>query len=121
MNATHNAKRADGLVGGLILITLGAVFFLSQQGFWEFDGLRHWWPLIVVAIGVGKLLGGDERRGGGLWLIFVGSWLLANTNHWFGLTWRNSWPVMIIGVGVMLTGKALLERRGEGSEVRDDR
>lgn len=121
MNATDNSKRAEGLVGGLILITLGVIFFLSQQDVWEFDGMRHWWPLIVVAIGVGKLIGGGaERRGGGLWLLFVGAWLLANTNRWFGLHWGNSWPVMIIGVGLMLTWRALFQRR-EQPEASHDR
>ena len=81
-------------------------------------GIRDWWPLIVVAIGAAKLIGGDaERRRGGLWLLFVGGWLLANTNHFFGLDWGNSWPVMVIGVGVMLTFGALFPVRKRDGEA----
>jgi hypothetical protein len=110
MTATTREKRADGLVGGLILIALGAVFLLGQQGLFGAAGIRDWWPLIVVALGVGKLVtGGDgRRRRGGFWLVFIGLWLLANTNHFFGLDWHNSWPIVLIGAGLMMTINALL-------------
>ena len=108
MNAGQDEKRGEGLVGGLILIALGVAFLLGQQGLFGVAGVRDWWPLIVVAIGVGKLVGGSgRRRRGGLWLVFVGLWLLANTNHYFGLDWHNSWPIMLIGGGVMMTLGAL--------------
>jgi hypothetical protein len=102
-------KRGEGLMGGLILIALGVAFLLGQQGLFGVAGVRDWWPLIVVAIGVGKLVGGGSgrRRRGGLWMVFVGLWLLANVNHYFGLDWHNSWPIMVIGGGVMMTLGAL--------------
>jgi hypothetical protein len=123
MDARTNGKRVEGLVGGLILMVLGAIFLLDGQGLWAFDGLRGWWPLIVIAIAVGKLIGADtgERRGGGLWLLFVGAWLLANTQHVFGLRWHTSWPILIIGLGVMMTVKALYSKPAESPEVGDGR
>jgi hypothetical protein len=110
MTATTREKRADGLVGGLILIALGAVFLLGQQGLFGVAGIRDWWPLIVVAMGVGKMVssGSGRRRRGGIWLVFIGLWLLANTNHYYGLDWHNSWPIVLIGSGVMITVNALL-------------
>ncbi len=122
MDSKTKDKRAEGLVGGLILMVLGAIFLLDRQGLWDAGGLRSWWPLIVIAIAVGKLLGGDGgRRGNALWLLFVGVWLLVNTQHLFGLTWHDSWPILLIGFGVMLTGRALLARRGADQEVGDGR
>ena len=120
MTATTREKRADGLVGGLILIALGAVFLLGQQGLFGVSGIRDWWPLIVVALGVGKLVssGGGQRRRGGVWLVFIGLWLLANTNHYFGLDWHNSWPIVLIGSGVMITVNALLGE-SRAKEVSD--
>jgi hypothetical protein len=107
MNSTSD-KRADGLMGGLILIAVGTVFLFWQQGLLQVAGIREWWPLMVVAIGLAKLVSGPaKRRRDGLWLLFVGAWLLANTQHFFGLSWQNSWPVMVIGLGVMLTLGAL--------------
>jgi hypothetical protein len=79
--------------------------------------MHDWWPLIVVAIGVGKLAGGGRRRRSGLWLIFVGLWLLANTHRFFGLTWNSSWPILVIGFGVMLTLGALYGESGKEEEV----
>jgi hypothetical protein len=114
MNSTSE-KRVDGLMGGLILIAVGAVFLLLQQGILRMAGIWDWWPLIVVAMGLGKLVsGGAKRRRDGLWLLFVGGWLLANTQHLFGLNWQNSWPVMVIGLGMLLSLGALFPvgRRG---------
>ncbi len=114
MNSTSE-KRADGLMGGLILIAVGAVFLLLQQGILQAAGIRDWWPLIVVAVGLAKLVSGDgERRRGGLWLLFVGGWMLLNTNHLYGLSWHNSWPILVIGLGTMLTLGAIFPARRRG-------
>jgi hypothetical protein len=120
MTKTDGEKRADGVVGGLILVALGVIFLLEQRGLLGFAGITSWWPLIVVAMGVGKLVGGGSgrRRRGGLWLLFVGVWLLANTNHYLGLTWQNSWPIMLIGFGVMLTLGAVFGDRCGREEMQ---
>lgn len=116
----NREKRTDGIVGGLILIALGVIFLLEQQGLLAFAGITTWWPLFVVAIGLAKLIGGGSgrRRRGGLWLIFVGLWLLANTNHYWGLDWHNSWPIMVIGFGTMLVFGALSDDRSAGEAVQ---
>jgi hypothetical protein len=124
MNSNQEEKRGEGLVGGLILIALGVVFLLGQQGLFGLPGIREWWPLIVVAVGVGKLVGAGSGRGrrGGLWMLFVGLWLLANANHYLGLDWHNSWPILVIGGGVMMTlgalyGDSCRRRRSEVANV----
>jgi|RhiMethySRZTD1v2_1073278.scaffolds.fasta_scaffold2345041_1 cell wall-active antibiotic response 4TMS protein YvqF len=120
MNDGNREKRTDGVVGGVILITLGVIFLLEQQGLLAFAGIRNWWPLIVVAVGLAKLIGGGSgrRRRGGLWVLFVGLWLLANANHYWGLDWHNSWPIMVIGFGTMLVLGSLFGDRCGGEAVR---
>lgn len=124
--ASIQGKRAPGLVGGLILIVLGSIFLFDRMDWWSFDGLRGWWPLVVIAVGLGKVLGDDQgrRRGSGWGTILIGFWLLANTRNFFGLHWGNSWPVLLIGVGLLTAGRALYTPRDTEAtevEVRDVR
>jgi len=51
-------------VGPIVLIVLGVVFLANNLGllrFFDFwDVLSTWWPLILIAVGVGGLL---SRKG----------------------------------------------------------
>lgn len=43
-------------VGAMILIGLGVVFLLDQFGWFRFDWIGRFWPLILIAIGVSVLM-----------------------------------------------------------------
>jgi hypothetical protein len=92
------------LLWGLILIGFGTVFFLDRADLFEVDQLWHYWPLLLVIMGVNKMIGYPTARHftGGLWLAFVGVWLFANFEHLYGMTFHNSWPLLIIAVGVKM-------------------
>jgi hypothetical protein len=47
-----------GLVGGLILLTIGALFLMANLGILNSDVFRTWWPLLLIVFGVAKLFGG---------------------------------------------------------------
>ena len=49
-------------VGALILIGLGVVFLLDQFGWFRFDWVGRFWPLILIAVGVSVLM---KRTGKG--------------------------------------------------------
>ncbi len=104
------------LVAGLVLIALGTLFLLER-----FDLLKPWdlarafadyWPLILVALGLGKVLGGRGRsdRRGGVVLLLIGAWLQVNTLELFDFRWHNSWPLLLIAFGVLLVVDALAGR-----------
>ncbi|MGE5672543.1 MAG: LiaI-LiaF-like domain-containing protein [Mycobacterium leprae] len=44
------------LTGGLILIALGVIFLLDNLGFFSWVSIWKFWPLILVALGVGLLV-----------------------------------------------------------------
>ncbi len=99
----HPEERDRGrLVGGVILMVVGAILLLGRLDVLRSDGLGRYWPMILVAIGAAKLLGAAERRhpGNAVWLIFIGVWAQANVLHWLGLTWHNSWPIVLIFIGL---------------------
>lgn len=111
MNAMQERERAHGgkLVAGVILIALGVFFLLFNLGMVEMDLPWEWWPLILVAIGAGRLVTADnhDERRSGLWMILIGVWLLINFQHLFGLSWHNSWPLLIIAAGGMIVWQAM--------------
>ena len=100
------------LVFGLALVALGLLFLLERFDLVSISLPWAWWPLILVALGVGKML--DSREGcepqGGVWLVFVGLWLICNFQGYFGLTWENSWPLFLVMGGAMIVWRAM---RGE--------
>lgn len=128
MSDREHDKRPEKLVAGLVLMTLGTIFLLGRLDFLDYDGLHTYWPMIIVAVGLGKFLSaaaGHRRPGEGLFLIFLGLWIQANVSHWFGLTWHNSWPVMLVYAGLCMVVKEFFpssERREsrENTEVSRD-
>ena len=119
-------QRPWAVAGGVILVGLGALFFLDRHdqlrgGFWKL------WPFVMVAIAAVKLAnarGWPERRSA-LWLMMVGGWMLLNTLDLFGLSWGTSWPLLVIAMGILLVMDALGRRsssgEGEGNEERQPR
>ena len=102
-------ERRSGIFWGLMLLGLGVVFLLSEQGIHP----RHiiwswwtWWPAILIASGLMHMIQPRDAGdiGGGFTMILMSVWFFANFQHWWGLTWNNSWPIalMIVGLGIML-------------------
>jgi hypothetical protein len=106
----------NGIGTGLILITLGIIFFVDRQSAgWSFGNL---WPLLLIVAGASKMLFRDDsvmvvagRRGcrrdnrfGGLWLVMVGVIFLLHQNHIARID--KTWPLFIVagGLGIIFSG-----------------
>lgn len=91
------------LVVGLMLIVIGGALLLEQQGMLRVGAFWSYWPFLLIGMGVvGITTSRGDDRWGGYWLFVAGLYCAASTWHWFGLHWGNSWPLMVIAVGVML-------------------
>lgn len=98
---------------GLILIGAGAAFFLDQLGIVSMYDLWHYWPLVLVVVGVVRMIDTPTARDvrSGLWTIFIGVWLFANFEGWFGMDFSSSWPFLLIGWGLTLLLVPVTARR----------
>jgi len=97
------------LAVGLMIVAVGVLFLLEALDVpgvgdvWHYAG--RLWPVVFIAIGLGKLAGGDRRPG---WLpaviwIVVGGVLLANNFDLLSFSvWRLFWPAMIILFGFLM-------------------
>jgi len=93
-----------GLVPGLILVGIGALLFLNNL---HIIYMREWlayWPVILIAIGIVKLVDSnsvDGRVGGGV-LLGLGAVLLAQSLGYLQFRLRDMWPLILIGLGLLL-------------------
>lgn len=113
MNNDSSIQWRKQIVWGMVLIAIGGLFLLDRLGFLEVRDLWHYWPLILVFIGLTRMIGSPTpgEFAGGLWMVFIGSWLFAVFDDAFDLTFRNSWPLLLIGGGIVMVIKPLMERR----------
>lgn len=118
-----------GIGNGILLVVIGVLFLLNQQGI---AGFRHLWPLILIALGlisllfpkdettyVGAVAGGrgarrrPNRATGGFWLIMVGVIFLLDQNGVFRI--HESWPLFIVAAGLAM----IFSRRRTAPAVDD--
>ena len=109
MDSFDSPRVRGSLIAGTILLVVGLLFLLNNFDFIYLGPVTHFWPLIIIAIGVTKLLTAEhptERRKGGWWML-VGLWLLVSTTHLYGFSFHNSWPLLLIVLGINSIWKAL--------------
>lgn len=108
---------------GILLLSIGALLLLNNTDIIDLGPVRTLWPLILVVLGISTLVNARDREesgvglwryrsrrphtGGGIWLIFLGLWLLVSTNHLFGLRSRDIWPIFIIAWGASMVWRSL--------------
>ncbi len=88
------------IVGTLLLLHKMEIIYLE-----ELLGIRNiWsaWPIIFIIIGLGKIIDSPTMKkiGEGVWWIFLGVWLYVSLNHMYDLSFRETWPAIIIAWGI---------------------
>jgi Domain of unknown function (DUF5668) len=97
------------LLFGLALVVLGALMLADQLSLGE---LENSWPVFPIVFGIWKLIHPPpsgrvmRSRRPGMWLLYIGAWGIVNEFHLFGLSYEKSWPLMIVGVGLMLVWRS---------------
>lgn len=94
---------SGGLVIGVILAGIGVLLLLQNLGILYIDDLWRYWPVILIAVGMTKVVT-SFAFGGRVWgavVAFVGVvFLLDNLNIIRGNVWNYLWPAVLIAVGV---------------------
>src|SRR5581483_9023657 len=109
-NSSVNAASKPGVVFGLVIVAVGTLFLLGNFGL-DLGMLWRYWPVVLVAIGVAKLVDSPDSAGriGGAILLTVGLIFLGNALHLPFLEgidlWR-LWPIILIVVGISMLLKS---------------
>lgn len=105
---------SPGLVFGVLLVAVGTILLLDRM---EILAVREWlrfWPLALVAIGLGQLIqsrGFIGRVSGG---ILVAAGVLFQLDQLGDIRFHlhDAWPLLIIALGLLLAWKAIEQSRG---------
>jgi predicted membrane protein len=98
---------------GLIVLALGVIFTLDSLELIESGNILRFWPVLLIALGLGKLLQPREVGGElfGLILTIVGTLLLLRT---FGvIPWSvwDFWPLILVLLGLSIITQGFGRRR----------
>jgi hypothetical protein len=98
----------SGRIGiGIFFIVVGLLLFYGHYQILSIDNPWHLWPLIPIVIGLVRITNAryawEYRKGCGM--LFIGLWFMACELHLFGLTYHNSWPLLIIFAGISMVWK----------------
>jgi hypothetical protein len=97
-------KSNAGVLPGLILVAVGAIFFLNNLHIFYIHDIFRFWPAILIALGIVKLVDssyGGGRVCGGI-LAALGGVFLARNLGYLDIGMYEIWPLFLIGLGILL-------------------
>lgn len=105
----NEQSKRGGLLGGIILIAFGCMFLLDRFVVFDFGHLMgSYWPMILVVVGAFKL-SETGNFWSGLWMVALGAWMQVSHLRMFGLSWKTSWPLLLIILGAGLILRSIVE------------
>jgi len=105
------------LVFGLLLMAAGVLFTLDNLGLLYADRWLRFWPLGLIAVGVGRFNSSARHSGGVVWIL-VGSVLLLDNLDL--VPDGTLWPLALVALGGYLVSRALAGPRPEPRAGDDD-
>lgn len=96
------------LVLGLAVIALGIILTLDNLRWYDAWGLLNYWPLVLAAFGVARLIQDGPLSGRGhVWLALSVAGAISQFGPW-GLLER-WWPIFLVWWGIVVSLRALLQ------------
>jgi predicted membrane protein len=111
MDTYRIQARKGGVIAALVLIMLGSLFLLAENGVVNWQDIWRFWPMALIVAGITKLF----RRSGdcivaGLMTIGIGILIELAEFGYIHIRAGQFWPAVLIGMGVFLLWRALRPR-----------
>jgi predicted membrane protein len=111
---SHGAS--GGVVAGAIIVAVGLVLLLDNMGIMHADHLWKFWPVILIAVGVGRIIE-CQRPAALIWgamLCFFGGGLLLDNLNIISFSFNIIWPGLVIAFGISMLLKSTQGARVAG-------
>lgn len=95
---------AEKLVPAIVLIAVGAIFLLNNLHIVFANDIFRFWPAILIAVGIVKLVDSSDtggRTAGGI-LVGIGAFFLARSLGYIDVAFWDLWPVIPIALGLIM-------------------
>jgi hypothetical protein len=102
-------------VWGVALILIGTMLLVERLGHVHFL-FRSWWPLFLWVLAIIRVI--ERRYGSALSFLLLGFVFLGCTNGWYGMSYRNSWPLLLVAAGAGMVVRAITNERSYGEIFR---
>jgi predicted membrane protein len=115
MNDAPRFRLTEKVIAGAFLVILGALFILDNLRLVDAGSLWDYWPLLLIAPGIARLLR-PTRPGQRMWgaiLVGVGGLLLLRNLGLFWIPFHRVWPFVLVALGVYLIAQTTTRRAGE--------
>ncbi len=93
------------LVVGIFFTIAGILMALENLDIVDAGQVLRYWPVLLIVIGVMKFRDAGSR-GLAVLSMAAGALLLAHNAHWLRFSFAGLWPVVLIGVGVVIVLRA---------------
>jgi hypothetical protein len=106
-----NKKPSGAMLAGLVVMAVGTILLLNQFGVLPHGIILHFWPAVLIVVGIIKIFAGDNNADRVVGTCLVAGGVLWQTNS-LGLTHitlSQVWPVSIILVGILLVVHSMSE------------
>ncbi len=112
----HGGSPTPRIFAALLLIAAGILLFLANIGLLPIHDIWHYWPLVLIAVGVGRMLGRhpQERAWGVLLVVFGAIFLGSNLGLFHLHTSDGSWIIALILLGVGISTLITVAYPGSG-------
>jgi hypothetical protein len=114
MSNPDDSPRPDRgpILVGLVIIFIGLTMLVDRTGISAIHLSGRFWPGVLIAFGVARLLapsrnGRPRSRWTGVWFVYLGLWFFVNEFHVLGLSYKTSWPLLIVGAGIGMIWRAI--------------
>lgn len=107
------------VVLGLAMMAFGILWTLDNLGIVESEPILRWWPAIIVAFGLSRVLGMGRSRPAGAIITFIGLWLLAEQLDLIHMSFFTLWPIVLVLIGIAMLTRSTARRSADPARLDD--
>lgn len=108
------------IILGLLIVAFGVTLTLDNLDYVEAGHIFRYWPLLLVAFGLARILGSNctsSRVSGGI-MVIIGLWLTADDLFGVPIDFERWWPMVLVAIGGLILLRAFKGGGDHGPDVQ---